>query len=50
MKAAIADYFDPWDLIEFLGVKTREVIDAFEEEIEEAIEAILEEMGFDNGY
>lgn len=44
-KNRIVDYFDPWDLIEFLGVKTDDVIEAFEIEIEEAIDDIEELMG-----
>jgi len=43
--AAIVDYFEPWDLVEFLGLKTRDVVDAFEDEIEDALEDILELMG-----
>jgi hypothetical protein len=46
-KERIADYFDPWELVSFLGEKlsTRDIIDAFEDEIEDVLEEIEEEMG-----
>lgn len=46
-KERIADYFDAWELVEFLGkrLSTRDIIDAFEDEIEEALEDIEEEIG-----
>jgi hypothetical protein len=45
-KQRIADYFDPWALVEFLGLTTEQVVDAFEDEIEESIDDIEEEMGY----
>jgi hypothetical protein len=45
-KQRIADYFDPWALVEFLGLTAEQVVDAFEDEIEESINDIEEEMGY----
>jgi hypothetical protein len=49
-KDMIADYFEPWELVEFLGkkVSTRDIIDAFEDEIDDSLEDIEEEMGISN--
>lgn len=44
-KNRIADYFDPWDLVEYLGISTSELIEAFEDEIAERLDAIEELMG-----
>ena len=44
-KARIADYFDAGDLVELLQVKTTDVVDAFEEEIEEALGDLEDIMG-----
>jgi hypothetical protein len=44
-KERIADYFDAWDLVAFLQVSTEEVIAAFEDEIEEALDDIEELIG-----
>lgn len=44
-RQRIADYFDPWDLVEYLGITTSEILDAFEEEIEDKLAAIEELMG-----
>jgi len=44
-KARIADFFDPWELIEFLQVSIDDVVERFEDEIEEALEDIEELMG-----
>lgn len=45
-KERLADYFDPWDLVEYLGISTEEIIEAFEEEIEPRLDAIEELMEF----
>lgn len=45
-KDRIADYFDAWQLVEYLGIPTSEIIDAFEEEIEDKLLAIEELMEF----
>lgn len=44
-KQRITDYFDPWDLVEYLGLTTEDIVAAFEDEIEERLEAIEELMG-----
>lgn len=44
-KERIADYFDPWELIEYLGVPTEDIVSAFEEEVLERLEEIEELMG-----
>lgn len=46
-KERISDYFDPWELVSFLSLKlsTRDIIDAFEDEIEDSLNEIEEEMG-----
>lgn len=38
----IADYFDAADLVDFLQVATSDIVDAFELEIEEALDDIEE--------
>lgn len=44
----IVAYFDPWELVEFLGVKTQDVVEVFEDEIEELLEDIEELMGLND--
>jgi hypothetical protein len=44
-KNRIIDYFDPWDLVEFLGVKTEDIVEAFEVEVEDLLDDIEELMG-----
>jgi hypothetical protein len=48
-KDRLADYFDPWDLVEYLGISTMQIIEAFEEEIEAKLDAIEELMEFKHG-
>jgi hypothetical protein len=43
-KARLADYFDAWDLVELLRIPTRDVIDAFEDEVLDALEDLEEIM------
>lgn len=43
-KERIADFFDAWDLVAFLQVSTRDIIEAFPEELEEALEDIEDIM------
>lgn len=45
-KERIADYFDPWDLVEYLGISTMQIIEAFEEDIEERLDDIEGLMEF----
>ena len=44
-KARIADYFEGFELVEYLQIKVGDVIDRFEDEIEEALDDIEELMG-----
>jgi hypothetical protein len=47
IKERIADYFDPWELVNFLGEKkisTMDIIEAFEDEVEDSLDEIEEEM------
>lgn len=44
----IADYFDAGELAEYLGISSRDIIDAFPEEVEDALEDIEELMGIKN--
>ena len=50
IKGIIADYYEPWELVEFLGKKlsTRDIIDAFEDEVEDSLDEIEEDMGINN--
>jgi hypothetical protein len=45
LRKAIADFFDAGDFAEFIGVDTAMLIDAFEDEVEEALPDIQEMMG-----
>lgn len=45
VKARIADYFEAWDLVDFLQVSIEDVINAFEDEIEESLDDVEELMG-----
>lgn len=49
LKGLIADYFEAWELIEFLRPPVEDVVEAFDELIEERLDDILEEMGINNG-
>jgi hypothetical protein len=45
----IADFFEPWELVEYLGVKhvsTRDIIEAFEDDVLDALSDIEELMEF----
>lgn len=47
-KDRIEDYFDPWELVYFLDKKlsTRDIINAFEDDIEDSLTDIEDEMEF----
>ena len=45
-KERIADYFDAWDFVEYLGFSTMQIIEAFEDEIEEKLSDIEDLMEF----
>jgi hypothetical protein len=44
-RKRIEDFFEGFELIEFLQIPVSEVIDRFEEEIEEALDEIEELIG-----
>lgn len=45
LRKAIADYFDPGDFAEFIGVTTLDLVNAFPDEVEAVLEDIEELMG-----
>jgi hypothetical protein len=45
-KNRISDFFDAWDLVELLGISTEEIVDAFEELIEERLGEIEDLMEY----
>lgn len=48
-KRRIADYFEGFELVEYLQIPIDVVIEEFEDEIEEALDDIEELMGVKNG-
>lgn len=48
-KDRIADFFDSWELVEYLRIPIEDILERFESEIEEAIDDIEELMGVKNG-
>jgi len=46
----IADYFEPWELVQLLTVDIQELIDFLEDEIEDALPDINELMEFNDGH
>lgn len=44
-RKRIEDFFEGFELVEFLQISVSDVIDAFEEEVEEALEDIEELIG-----
>lgn len=47
VKGWLADYFEANDLVELLRLPVEEVIEAFEDEIEERLDDLLEIMGME---
>lgn len=45
LRKAIADFFDAGDFAEFIGVTTEDLINAFPDEVDEALDDIKELMG-----
>jgi hypothetical protein len=48
-KDRLIDFFEGFELVEYLQLKTEDIIDRFEDEIDEAIDDIEELMGVRNG-
>lgn len=44
-KARIADFFEATELVDFLQLKVEDIIEAFEEDIEEHIDDIEDAIG-----
>jgi hypothetical protein len=44
IRKNMLDYFNPEDLVDLLGITTDQLVDRFEDLIEEALDEILEEM------
>ncbi len=49
LRKAIADYFDPCEFAEYIGISVEQIIDKFEDEVEEALPDILELMEYGTG-
>lgn len=45
-KQALADYFDAWDLVDILELKTEDIIDAFEDMIDDRLDELEEHIGY----
>lgn len=45
VKKRVADFFESWELAEFLRIPAEEFVEAFEDEIENSLEDIEELMG-----
>lgn len=48
-KERIADFFEGFELIEYLRIPIEDILDRFEDEIAEALDDIEELMGVKNG-
>lgn len=44
-RARIADYFEGPDLVDYLRIPSEEIVDAFEDEIEEVLDELEEFIG-----
>jgi hypothetical protein len=44
-KTRLADYWDPWVLVEYLGISAEDIIEAFEDVVEERLDDIEDFMG-----
>lgn len=49
LRKAIADYFDPCDFAEYIGLTVEEMIDTFEDKVDEALPELLEIMEYEEG-
>ncbi len=48
LKDKIADFFESWELAEYLKLDTRDLIEAFEDEVEDKLEGLKELMGLED--
>lgn len=49
LKKRLADFFESWELAELLRLDSLALIDAFEDEVEDALDDLEELMGVSNG-
>ncbi len=49
LRKAISDYFDPCDFAEYIGLTVSEMIDTFEDKVDEALPDLLEIMEYEEG-
>lgn len=42
----VADYFEPYDLVQLLGLSAAEIVQAFEDEVRDALEDLEDIMEF----
>jgi hypothetical protein len=49
-KLRIEDFFEGFELVEFLQLPVSEIIERFEDELEEALDEIEELMGITSGF
>lgn len=47
-KKRLADYFEPEELVNYLGLTAEDIIESFSDEVEEALEDLEEIMGYDD--
>lgn len=45
-KARLADFFEPWDFVQLLGLTTEQIIEAFEDVVEDNLEDLDEIMEY----
>lgn len=43
----LMDFFESWELVEFLKIGVEDIVSAFEDEVEDKIDELNEIMGFD---
>lgn len=48
LRKAICDYFEAGDFAEYIGVTVEELLEAFPDQVSEALEDILELMEFED--
>jgi hypothetical protein len=48
LKKKLADYFESWELAEYLKLSSAELIEAFEDEVEDKLEGLKELMGLED--
>lgn len=46
-REALADYFDAWDLVDMLELKTEDIITAFEDVVHERMNELKDYIGYE---